>query len=128
MRRLLVFSLILALAAPASAARYVVVPVESGALRLDTETGEIYLCTVSGGGYSCNRLAGGSVPGPGDTLRLEAEISALQAEVAALSGRSDLSSPAQSAVGRVGILAERIMRHFLGVVADFKREVGGTSS
>ncbi len=124
--RFLAFALLLALAAPASAdqalsGRYRFVPVESGALRLDRETGEIYLCTVAGGGYSCSRLAGGA-PGARDILRLQTEVAALSTRVEQLEARQ--AAPAGlSALDRVGVLADRVMRHFVGAIEDVKRKI-----
>lgn len=127
MPRVLALLLLVAATLPAAAepvaTRYAFVPVESGVLRLDTASGEIFLCTVPGAGaYACNRLAGGAEPGSRDLLRLQAEVEALKAEVAGLPERGTEDAPAGNALSRIATLADRVVSHFLGAVADLKRE------
>ncbi|MFG1392075.1 hypothetical protein [Xanthobacter agilis] len=57
--------------------RFTLAPVEGGALKLDTQTGHISLCTRDGAGFTCV-----AVPDTRDAY--EAEIARLQAEIATL--------------------------------------------
>src|SRR5688500_10172045 len=72
---------------PAAAPRYVFVPVETGALRLHTGTGEVSLCEGGNGAGACTALAdersaAGSVAA--DMAELEKRVAALEARVAEL--------------------------------------------
>ncbi|MFG1422656.1 hypothetical protein [Roseixanthobacter liquoris] len=75
-------------AAPGTAARaqapagprYTFSPVEGGALKLDTQTGQVSFCGKGSAGYSCE-----AVPDSRDAY--EAEIARLQARIATLEGQ-----------------------------------------
>lgn len=58
-------------------ARFAFVPVEGGALKLDTRTGQVSLCAKDATGFTCT-----AVPDTRDAY--EAEIARLQAEITAL--------------------------------------------
>lgn len=60
-----------------AAPRFAFAPVDGGALKLDTETGKVSLCTKGAGGFACI-----AVPDSRDAY--EAEIGRLQAEIDAL--------------------------------------------
>lgn len=57
------------------------VPVEGGALKLDTRTGKVSLCAKDAAGFTCT-----AVPDSRDAY--EAEIARLQAEIATLKGHA----------------------------------------
>ncbi|OYY83501.1 MAG: hypothetical protein B7Y12_15180 [Rhizobiales bacterium 24-66-13] len=60
--------------------RYSFSPVEGGALKLDTQTGQVSFCGKGSAGYSCE-----AVPDSRDAY--EAEIARLQARIATLEGK-----------------------------------------
>lgn len=112
----------------APAGRYDLVPVEGGALRLDTLTGAVSLCGDEGGAVACRPVrqdqsgSGESPPGAVDRL------AALEARVAVLEAQNAASGPALSdeeAVDRVADLAEKMMRRLLGIVRELKGEMEG---
>ena len=112
---------------PASGGRFSLVPTEGGALRLDTQTGEVSLCAEVGGALACRPVptqrSGSAGPPPGESDR----IAALEARIAALEARSGPAPGVGDAesVDRVADLAEQIMRRFFGVVRELRREMDG---
>jgi hypothetical protein len=101
-------------------ARYAFVPTAEGALRLDTETGEVSLCTSAGNGVACTRVAENIRLTLGERARLEAEVAALGARVADLESERQALGGGNAAMARVKVLAGRIMQHFLDVVNSMK--------
>ena len=107
MPRWVVLGLLLAVAAPAvaadpetPAARYAFIPVAAGALRLDTETGEVSLCVVGAQAPSCTRGFGKcplDARGAG-----EAQSEDRQDRVAHRRTRSDGSANRRAGAGRTG--------------------------
>ena len=113
--------------------RYVLVPTENGALRLDTETGEVSRCTGGTGATACRVL-------PEERLAYEAEIERLEDRLAALEGRitvlettgprglrrddpsagSDLSVDRE--IDEAMDRAEYVMRRFFGLVKELRKE------
>jgi hypothetical protein len=61
-----------------TSARYAFVPVEAGALRLDSVTGEVAFCTAEGGAVVCTAAAEDSAAPSGEPSRLEARVVALE--------------------------------------------------
>jgi hypothetical protein len=102
--------------------RYSFVPVEAGALRLDTATGEVSLCSVEGGTTTCKAVGGRPAGGPAEAADLEARIARLESRIAALEAGS-LAVPDDESIDRVMVLADRMMRRFFGLVRDFKRDM-----
>lgn len=66
--------------------RFAFAPVEGGALKLDTRTGQVSLCTRGTAGFACT-----AVPDSRDAY--EAEIARLQAEIAALKQGAEAGKP-----------------------------------
>lgn len=131
MVRVAVLMLLLSTSAPAagqetgSRGRYAFVPVAEGALRLDTGTGEVSLCSGEGVALVCR-----PVPGAGAALMAEAavasaRIAALEARVAALEARPAAGNiiPDDEALDRVAVLADKVMRRFFAMVRDMKRDL-----
>jgi hypothetical protein len=129
--RITALSLLVVLAAPAIAAeaqpagRYVFVPVEAGTLRLDTATGAVSLCTGASGEVSCTMVPDEARDLGADDAALQDRVAALEARVAALEERSVQLLPDEESIDRVMVLADRMMRHFFGMVRDMKREMEG---
>jgi hypothetical protein len=129
--RITALSLFLVLAAPAIAAeaqpagRYVFVPVEAGTLRLDTTTGAVSLCTGASGEVSCTMVPDEAREAAAGDSPLQDRVAALEARVAALEERSVQLLPDEESIDRVMVLADRMMRHFFGMVRDMKREMEG---
>jgi hypothetical protein len=112
---------------PQQAGRYVFVPVEAGSLRLDTATGEVSLCTGAGAEAACRRVRDDARDATDSTAAVDERLAALEARVEALETRSqaDLLLSDEESVDRVMLLAERMMRHFFGIVREMKREMEG---
>src|SRR4051794_24974761 len=93
----LVFLLVFVCLASAAAAeaqspgRYVLAPVEGGALRLDTETGEVSRCAGNADAASCTPMA--EVAGDDDVAALKDRVAKLEARVAALEARTTIAMP-----------------------------------
>jgi hypothetical protein len=131
--RITALPLLLVLAAPAISAeaqpagRYVFVPVEAGTLRLDTATGAVSLCAGASGEVSCTMVPDEAREADADDAALQDRVTALEARVAALEERSRTVQllPDEESIDRVMVLADRMMRHFFGMVRDMKREMEG---
>ena len=107
----------------APAGRYTLVPVEGGALRLDTQTGAVAICSGDAEEISCRPLqedaADADAAGSPD---IDARVSALEARIADLEARTVLL-PDEESIDRAMTLADRVMRHFFGMVRELKRDM-----
>lgn len=133
------------LAEESAVGRYAFVPVEAGALRLDTETGEVSLCVGGHRAPSCTRVSENIRLTLGERVKLETRIAELEARVAATGARVDATEQhafqiearvtaiearereaekfaADAAMKRLKVLAAE--RRFVGVVRDVKRNIG----
>jgi len=111
-------------AQPVQTARYTFAPVEDGALRLDTKTGAVSLCT-GGAELTCKPVAETGNPEPAEA-GLESRIARLEERLAALeAAQAELVVPLpdEEAMDRVITLTDRMMRRFLGLVEDWKRDL-----
>jgi hypothetical protein len=132
--RIIALPLLLVLAASQAGAaeaqrsrRYVFVPVEAGTLRLDTATGEVSLCTAAAGQPACALVPDEGRAGGDPVLALQDRVAALEARLAALEERSRTSEflADEESLDRVMVLADRMIRHFFGIVREIKREMEG---
>jgi hypothetical protein len=131
--RITALSLLLVLAAPAIAAevqpagRYVFIPVEAGTLRLDTTTGAVSLCAGAASDLSCTIVPDEAREADAYDAALRDRVTALEARVVELEERSLTGEllPDEESIDRVMVLADRMMRHFFGIVRDMKREMEG---
>jgi hypothetical protein len=96
--------------------RYTFSPVEGGALKLDTQTGQVSFCGKGSAGYSCE-----AVPDSRDAY--EAEIARLQARIATLEGKPAIAPnagssylPSQSDFDAALDYAERAFRRLRDLV------------
>ncbi len=71
---------------PVQGQRYSFAPVEGGALRLDTLTGAVSLCSSDAQGYACKLV-------PDSRIAYEAQIVRLKQDLAALQQQLDLTAP-----------------------------------
>jgi hypothetical protein len=111
-------------ARPEVAPRYVFVPVEKGALRLNTTTGEVSLCSGANGAGACAPVPDGEHGGGEATRALQDRVAALEARIAALEA-DDPSAEArrdEETLDRVMVLTERMMRRFFGIVRDMRED------
>lgn len=132
MTRLLALPLAMVLAAaavgsPAAAqdapARYAFVPVEKGALRLDTATGEVSFC-AGGDGGTCAPMRDERGGAQAEAIDLERRLAALEARIAALEGRDPVATlDDEESLDRVVVLADRMMRRFIKVMRGIKDDV-----
>jgi hypothetical protein len=107
----------------APAGRYTLAPVEGGALRLDTQTGAVSICSGDAGDISCRPLQEDASDGvTGGSPDIEARVSALEARIADLEARTVLL-PDEESIDRAMTLADRVMRHFFGMVRELKRDM-----
>jgi hypothetical protein len=126
----LILAVRVAAAAEASAVgRYVFIAVATGALRLDTETGEVSLCTAGETAPTCTRVSENVRLTIGERARLEAKVAALETSVAALAAqvdaieareREEAAATEATTLRRVKILSDRMMSHFIGMVREIR--------
>jgi hypothetical protein len=108
---------------PAPAGRYTLVPVEGGALRLDTQTGAVSICSGDAVEISCRPLQeDASDAAAGGAPDIEGRLVALEARIAELEARTVLL-PDEESIDRAMTLADRVMRHFFGMVRELKRDM-----
>ncbi len=115
---------------PASASRYVFTPVEEGALRLNTETGEVSLCAGAPGSRACTIVPDEARDAAPQPAASDDRIAALEARIAALETQLKTRLFAVSdeeAMDRVMTLTDRMMRNFFGLVREMKRDFEGGS-
>ncbi|MFG1429844.1 hypothetical protein V5F44_02115 [Xanthobacter sp. V2C-8] len=102
---------------PPQQPRFAFAPVEGGALKMDTQTGQVSLCTKGTGGFACT-----AVPDTRDAY--EAEITRLQAEIATLKkGAAAPGAPPQaepSDVDRALDYATHLYRRFRQLIDEMK--------
>ena len=113
---------------PAVAPRYVFTPVDEGAFRLNTETGEVSLCAGLPGSRACTLVPDEARDTTAGVAPSEDRIAALEARIAALEAQIQQSGTIQSdeeTMDRVMALTDRMMRQFFGLVRDMKREFEG---
>lgn len=137
----------LGLAQEPAGGRYAFAPVAEGALRLDTETGEVSLCVGGRRAPSCTRLSENIRLTLSERAKLEAQIAELEAKIAATEQRVATTEEhasltearvtaiearereaekfaADAAMKRLKVLAAEMVRRFVGVVRDVKRNIG----
>jgi hypothetical protein len=104
--------------------RYAFMQTEGGILRLDTATGDITLCKISGSMLTCAPATGERGASDG--------VAALRGRIAELEHRIDRiesNAPAgafesgETAVDRVAVLAGRMMERLLAMVRQMKQEL-----
>lgn len=129
--RVATFSLLLILiAGPASpqeqvpSGRFVFVPVDTGVLRLDTDTGEVSLCAEADGAHLCTLVADDMPVDEQAAAGLAERIAALESRVAALEARGEFFDDAE-AMDHVASLAERMMRQFFEMVREMQGKMEG---
>ncbi len=108
---------------PEVAPRYVFVPVENGALRLNTSTGEVSLCSGANGAGACAPLPDQAKAGSETIRELQDQVTALEARIASLEDPSAEARREEEALDRVMVLTERAMRRFFGIVRDMKDDL-----
>lgn len=128
MKRLFLLGLLIAMAAPTSAAeqlpgRYSFVPVEGGVLRLDTETGDIAFCAVVAASATCAPAAADTQATKDVNADSDSRLGAIEERLAALESKRDPEVVADDeAMDRVARLTERMMRSFFDLVREMKRD------
>ncbi len=128
MVRVAVLMLVLTAVAPArgqepeNRGRYAFVPAPEGALRLNTQTGEVSLCSGEGVALACRPVPDTAAAPLADA---SGRIPALEARVEALEARPAVGDilPDEEALDRVAVLADKVMRRFFGLVREMKREL-----
>lgn len=112
----------------APVARYTFTPVPDGALRLDTQTGDVSFCTGTAASGACTPVADEG----GDKANAEAapaddRIAALERRIAALEARIEQGTSAldDENMDRVLTLTDRMLRQFFGLVQEMKRDLQG---
>jgi len=106
-----------ALPAGAEPGRYVMEKTEDGFIRMDTDTGEMSICTEKSGQIVC-KLAADERAAFQDALdRLEERVSALEERA----GRA-LAVPSEEEFDRGLDNMEKFFRRFLGIVEEYDKE------
>jgi len=137
----LVLGLAIAPAAMAQASRYSMTPVEGGALRLDTQTGEVSHCTPQYGSWKCSGVADEMAKLKSKIGALDKENRALKADVKRLkpppmaAPKADEGAPpapppaagpdklpGDDEIDQMMTFLEKMARRLKGMVEDLKRE------
>lgn len=112
--------------------RYTLQPIDGGVLRLDTETGQMVLCTKDGASVTCEPVSG---PRPSDTAveRLADENRELRARIKQLeekladAGRAPaprLELPSEEDVDKALSYMERMLKKFRDKLRDLEDKPG----
>ena len=101
---------------PGENARFSMTPTKDGFLRLDTRTGAVSLCTVTGTSAQCRAAAD-------DREALTEEIERLAKRNAQLAGTAGVRAlPPQEDMNRAMDLAEQFMRRMLRIMRDDSKD------
>jgi hypothetical protein len=128
MKRLFLLGLLIAMAAPTSAAeqlagRYSFVPVDGGVLRLDAETGDVAFCAVVAASATCTPAAPDTQAAEDVQADADSRLAAIEERLAAIESKPDPEVLADDeAIDRVTRLTERMMRSFFDLVREMKRD------
>ncbi|WP_414832108.1 hypothetical protein [Afifella sp. YEN Y35] len=113
--------------------RYVFVPIEKGALRLDTKTGEVSRCEGMGEGAVCRLVADERLAYQEEIEALSQRLDRLEGKLESLTARpsappaserdnGSMTSEEQEKLDRFFNLTDQVMRRFFGMVEDLKRD------
>lgn len=119
--------------------RYLMVPNAAGALRLDTETGEVAQCGAGAAAASCRLLPDERTAYEAEIRRLEERLLALEGRLAALESSAPPRPPLpvmptppppppparlpdDAEIDRALDVMERVMRRFFGIAREFQGE------
>ncbi|MDQ0325061.1 hypothetical protein J2R99_000910 [Rhodopseudomonas julia] len=116
-----------------TAERYVFVPIEKGALRLDTKTGEVSRCESMGEGAVCRLVADERLAYQEEIEALSQRLDRLETKLEKLTiaplspstpNRDDerMTTEEQEKLNRFFDLTDQVMRRFFGMVEDLKRD------
>jgi hypothetical protein len=115
-----------ALAQDAPPGRYVLQPVPDGALRLDTATGAVSLCTRAGSEWACRALADDRRAIEGEVERLARENAELRRQLAERrrAGRDAplLRRPSERDLDEALGLMERFLERGMGMLERWRRD------
>jgi hypothetical protein len=124
----------LAAATPAAAQeaapvpRYTFTPVPDGALRLDTQTGDVSFCAGTAASGACTPVVDEArQKPPAGATAADDRIAALERRIAALEARVEQAPSAleDENMDRVLTLTDRMLRQFFGLVREMKRDLQG---
>ncbi|MFG1480203.1 hypothetical protein V5F53_16340 [Xanthobacter sp. V4C-4] len=100
--------------------RYAFAPVPGGALKLDTQTGQVSLCTTGATGFACIAVPDTRDAYEAEIARLQDEIATLKQGAAADQARPPAPPPAVSDLDTALSYAERFYRRFKQMIDDFR--------
>lgn len=123
-------------AAETGADRYRLEKTPDGYVRMDTQTGEMSLCTESQGGLVCRLAADERTAMQDEVERLEGALKALEDRMArvdaleqrvaklenSLAAKFEDSLPTEEDLNRTIGFMERFFRSFMGIVKDFEND------
>lgn len=116
-----------ALPAAADDGRYQLETSKDGFVRLDTETGEMSICTKQGSQLVCRVAAEERAAFQEEIDRLDGTIEALEKRLAVLESvsRPGNELPSDEEFERTLGFMEKFMRRFMDIIEDFDRAPGG---
>ena len=118
-RLALLFALAAAPAAAQTAGRFTFQPVDGGLMRLDTETGQVSLCTKAGDSYACRSVADDRAAMMDEIERLKRDNEQLrQAAGKAQGPAAKLQIPSEEEIDKAMGLVETLMRRMLRTFRD----------
>jgi hypothetical protein len=134
-------------AAPPASARFSFAPADGGYLRLDSQSGQVSMCSQRTAGWACQLVPDDRAAFDAEIARLQTEIGRLkseiakadtgkadpgqaepprpQAELAPRSGKDDshLRFPTREEMERARAALERSWRHLVDMIYDFQNDV-----
>lgn len=113
----------IAVPATAQTGRFMMEKTDEGYVRMDTETGDISVCTAAGGQIVCKTAAD-------ERAAFQAQLDELEARIAVLERRlgagnlppPDTGLPSEEEFERGLNYMERFMRRFMGIAREFEGE------
>ncbi|MBK1626000.1 hypothetical protein [Afifella marina] len=116
-----------------TAERYVFVPIEKGALRLDTKTGEVSRCEGMGEGAVCRLVADERLAYREEIKALSQRLDGLERKLESLTATPSsppaserdnerMTSEEREKVDHFFDLSDQVMRRFFGMVKELKRD------
>ena len=118
-----------ALSGEPAANRYTMQPTENGFVRLDTSTGQMWVCMHKETELVC-KSAADERSGSGEALSdLAARIEALEKRLDALSpSTGGVDGPDQAELDRAISAMEKMMRRFFGMIEDLQKDFDANPS
>jgi hypothetical protein len=105
--------------AQAQEQRFTIQQTDNGYVRMDSETGQMSICTITSDQLVCKMAADERAAFDADMVALEDRIAALEAKIGGNSAPAADGLPSEEEFEQTLSYMERFMRRFMGIVEDF---------